>query len=69
MTLLSDAIAKQLLAERELAACRAENLRYRDKLLECAKECSECGGTGVVTFAANRVGDCPDCADLRELLR
>jgi hypothetical protein len=56
-----------------------ENLKLRGKLLEVAKECAECDGTGVVTVLQNleaiyvdNVGErqepCPQCADIRELL-
>lgn len=51
----------------------AQNVRLRDKLLEIAKACTTCGGTGVVTFAA--IGGptyqhpCDDCEDIRETLR
>lgn len=53
-----------------------ENVRLRDKLLEIAKECSECDGTGVHTVrgfegrgqAFERQQPCRDCADIRELL-
>lgn len=54
----------------------AENLRLRDKLLEVAKECTGCEGTGVHTVrgfenrgrAFERQEPCPDCADIREVL-
>lgn len=56
-----------------------ENTRLRDKLLELAKECAECNGTGLVTLSqtleavdAGSAGDvqqqCPGCADIREVL-
>jgi len=77
MTQLSDTLAKLVLAERERDAAREEALRYRDKLLECAKECSRCDGSGLVTISGGGSGDpewdaddqpCPECADIRELL-
>jgi hypothetical protein len=44
-----------------------ETCAMRDKLLELAKECSDCEGTGMQTiFGA--VLDCPACHDIRELL-
>lgn len=57
----------------ELAAVRAANSRLRDKLLEIAKECAGCGGTGCVTRVNGiagraRVEPCPQCADIREAL-
>ena len=62
----------------ELARLRAENLRLRDKLLEIAKQCSSCDGTGLVTvhFAGNEGAPewdaddqpCGDCIDIREAL-
>lgn len=57
------------------ANLRAENVKLRDKLLELAKDCSECGGTGCVTVtewqvpAFGKVLPCPDCEDIRELLK
>lgn len=60
----------------ELANVRAQNLRLRDKLLEIAKECSGCNGTGLHTVrgfegrgrAFERQQPCPDCADIRAVL-
>lgn len=60
----------------------ADHLRCRDKLLEWAKECSRCDGTGIVSrqYGGDGYGDkccaladaddqiCPDCADIREVL-
>lgn len=53
----------------------ADNLRMRDKLLELAKECAGCGGTGVVTEShlvrrheRVRQVPCSDCEDIREIL-
>lgn len=50
--------------------------RCRDKLLEVAKGCKSCGGTGVVSVMTRRRGaeierqiPCDDCEDLRECLR
>jgi DnaJ-class molecular chaperone len=55
---------------------REANLKMRDKLLEIAKECSTCSGTGIVTVTHNIRGvlrkgqeDCPDCLDIRAVLR
>lgn len=51
-----------------------ENARLRNKLLEIAKECSGCGGAGVVTVKDDMVAafgrelPCPDCEDIREAL-
>lgn len=49
-----------------------ENARLRDKLLELAQSCTECGGTGVQTRFSfteeERQQPCDDCADIRELL-
>jgi hypothetical protein len=59
----------------ELAQLRAENSRLRDKLLELANECTDCGGTGVQTIftfreltAEERQQPCDACADIREVL-
>lgn len=60
----------------ELEKLRAENLRLRDKLLELAKECSGCNGTGLHTVrgfeghgkAFERQEPCRDCADIRAVL-
>jgi hypothetical protein len=53
---------------------RGALLKIRDKLLEFAKECAECGGTGVITVtddmqdAFGKALPCDACADLYELL-
>ena len=65
--------AKLVKAERERDQLREVNCKLRDKLLEIAKECSECGGTGCITRIDNiampgRVEECPDCADIRSVL-
>lgn len=51
-------------------------IRCRDKLLELAKACKSCDGTGLVTTMTRRRGapveraiDCEDCIDIRECLR
>lgn len=66
--------------EARYDAVVADNLRLRDKLLEFAKECSACNGTGVVTvtvtmydeavddFVEDRQQPCGDCADIRAVL-
>jgi len=56
----------------------ASHLRLRDKLLEVAKECARCNGTGLITrhFEGNEdkpawdADDqpCPDCEDIRAAL-
>lgn len=56
----------------------AEVCALRDKLLEVCKECSSCGGTGMVTVTlreppgsgefVSRVEECGDCEDIREVL-
>lgn len=57
------------LSPDDVAKLCADNLRMRDKLLELAKDCAECGGTGCVTVGfGERVDPCPDCEDIRELL-
>lgn len=50
--------------------------RCRDKLLEVAKGCKACDGTGIVSVMTRRRGEtverqipCEDCEDLRECLR
>jgi hypothetical protein len=66
---VSDLNAKLLLAERERDRALAEVFKLRDKLLEIAKECSECGGTGIVNFGKPPIiDDCPACLDIREVL-
>jgi hypothetical protein len=55
-----------------------QNLKIRDKLLELAKECARCDGTGLVTrhFPGNEgvpewdADDqpCPECEDIRAVL-
>lgn len=57
-------------AVAELAALREANCRLRDKLLEIAKGCPECGGTGIINFGKPPIiDDCPACLDIREILR
>lgn len=56
---------KLVLIERERDLAREEALRYRDKLLELAKECAQCDGTGLCT---EDVIPCSKCCDIRELL-
>lgn len=54
------------------ASICAQNLKMRDKLLEVAKQCVRCGGTGCVTrfFSdSSRVIPCGDCEDIRDALR
>lgn len=73
MTQLSDCHAQLLLAQRERDRALAECFKLRDKLMECAKECSECGGTGLHTVsfpetAGAQLQECPECADIRSLL-
>lgn len=61
---------------KEKVALQVTICRMRDKLLELAKECAECGGTGckedVVEHAAFgpqvQTIDCESCLDIRELL-
>lgn len=48
-----------------------ENARLRGKLLELAKECAECNGTGCTTVRmseAEQVVPCVACLDIREIL-
>jgi hypothetical protein len=54
------------------ALCVA-HLRMRDKLLELAKACPSCNGTGIVTVYDEdrnevRGEECGDCADIRAVL-
>lgn len=71
---------KLLCVERERDRARAENLKYRDKLLELAKCCAECHGTGLSTGYENIdpdditkgcrqvTSECDECADIRSVL-
>lgn len=61
---------KQLLVQT-----REENVKLRSKLLEIAKECQLCDGTGLMTVVGLRRGvsgeyqePCSDCTDIREVL-
>jgi len=61
-------------ATRQLLACQIDcanlreiNNKLRDKLLELAKECSDCDGTGLQTILGEP-GPCPACEDIREVL-
>lgn len=65
-----------VLARVEYNALVDQLARCRDKLLEVAKGCKSCGGTGVVSVMTRRRGEtverqipCDDCEDLRECLR
>lgn len=66
-----------LTLREQLVQLRAENLRYRDFLLKIAKECNQCGGSGLVEAyrvfphpldVMERV-PCPWCIEVREVLR
>lgn len=51
-----------------------ENCRLRDKLLEIAGECAACDGTGTVDYlgatgCSVKQVPCPDCEDIREVLK
>lgn len=71
-----DVTRELLKVQRERDQLRADVCRYRDKLLECAKECKECGGTGCVEDVVEhpRFGPqvqtipCEWCLDIRTLL-
>jgi hypothetical protein len=45
-----DALTKLVVVERERDQLREVNCTLRDKLLEIAKECSKCRGTGLRTI-------------------
>ena len=61
-------VTRQLLAvERERDQLREQVCRLRDKLLELAKDCDDCDGTGLQTIYGE-TEDCPACHDIRELL-
>ena len=72
---------KILALERERDELRAVNCKLRDKLLEMAKECISCDGTGLIVVSVDdrevihdrdrpivRTEPCGDCEDIRELL-
>lgn len=72
-----DQLAKEALdLAVQLRTLRAENLRYRDKLLELAAGCKSCQGTGCVEDVVEhaRFGpqvqtiECESCLDIRTLL-
>lgn len=76
MSVKSGHLAQLLLIQRERDALRETNCKLRDKLLDLAKQCDKCGGTGCVTkrwldeyFKPREQGeDCPKCHDIREVL-
>lgn len=80
MTTVNQLNARLIQLERERDTLRAENVKLRNKLLEVAKECSGCEGTGVVTVMRepdshlysgvliSREEPCGDCLDIREAL-
>jgi hypothetical protein len=59
----------------EIAKVMADNIRLRDKLLSIVRECAECAGTGVIAVRPQdqaiwgRELPCPDCEDIREILK
>ena len=67
-------------ATRQLLACQIDcanlreiNNKLRDKLLEWARNCQPCGGTGCETIRNDdgltvAVLPCPKCHDIREVL-
>lgn len=67
--------ADEQAAFRELIELRAAHLKMRDKLLALAKECAECGGSGVIPVnedlqaAFGKTMPCDGCEDIRECLR
>jgi hypothetical protein len=62
----------------DVPALLAENMRLRDKLLELAKKCERCRGSGLISihFEGNEDAPewdaddqtCPDCIDIRSVL-
>lgn len=74
MSQVSDLNAKLLTVQRERDQLREVNSKLRDKLLELAKECAECGGTGCISVRPQdeavwgRTLPCPDCEDIRSIL-
>jgi hypothetical protein len=74
MTRITDLTTRILAVERERDQLREVNCRLRDKLLEFAKDCEPCHGTGVITVddehapAFGRTLPCYACEDIRELL-
>lgn len=67
MSQITDLNARILVLERARDELQRVNFRYRDKLLEICKECSDCDGAGVQTILGE-TGPCPACEDIRELL-
>jgi hypothetical protein len=76
-----DLVRKLTLIERERDLAREEALRYRDKLLELAANCSTCDGSGVIILSIDdreviltcdkpivKTEACADCEDIRSLL-
>lgn len=74
MTHVMDLTVKLLKAERERDDLRQINMKLRDKLLEIAKDCHVCDGTGLTSVRPQdeavwgRTLPCPECEDLRDLL-
>jgi predicted nucleic acid binding AN1-type Zn finger protein len=76
MTQVTHLNARLIKVERERDALVLVNFKLRDKLLELAKQCNECDGTGCVTKRwldqhfqpQERVEDCPKCHDIRSVL-
>ncbi len=68
-------LVRVIKVQRDLDACREENVILRNKLLELANECSGCGGTGRVRtpdvlqkVLGQLDAPCSDCADIRRVL-
>jgi hypothetical protein len=72
----TDTVGRIIQLERERDDLVRTNFKLRDKLLELAKQCNKCDGTGCVTKRwldgyfkpQERVEDCPKCHDIREVL-
>jgi superfamily II helicase len=74
MTQVATLTARLLKVERERDELVRVNFKLRDKLLELAKDCATCKGTGCISVRPQdeavwgRTLPCPDCEDIRELL-
>jgi hypothetical protein len=75
MSRIIELTARLLKLERERDALFRANLKLRDFLLKLARTCDGCSGTGCSTEvytlhgqSAERVIECPDCADIRLVL-
>ena len=61
-------LAKSAELDLRVMELRQSRRAMRDKLLELARECTECAGVGSVSIGEAAI-DCGSCADIRKAAR